>query len=157
VIILIHSREIINAAKSGLTVGADRRAADRERLALHLRNLGRTFPNLRRVVLYVWHNLYWDVIDQIDHKLLQPLADAVACLPWRQQQPVTIIVELPYNVFNQLRRAAPQQGIKLEECEGENNSTWLRYCTASLNKEEVALGGDRNSLSNCFYYIKDAQ
>jgi hypothetical protein len=87
-------------------VGADRRAVDRERLASYLRNLGGTFPNLRRLVLYVWQNFYWDAIDQVDRVLLRPLADAVACLPWLQQQPVTIIVELPYNVFNQLRSAA---------------------------------------------------
>lgn len=109
-----------------------RRAADRDRLATHLRRIGDVCPNLTSLVLSFTEALYFgsavkprDALDEIDQVLLRPLADAVACLP-RQKWPV--VVELPEKVFDAVRRAARDQLLGLQPpIDEQHDGVWLQY------------------------------
>lgn len=152
------------------------RTADREKVASHLRCIGEFCPNLRRLVLSFTEGLYRDgrvqprlVLDKIDHLLFRPIAEAVVGLPLPQKRPV--VVELPYNVFVDLRHAAYNRLMGLEPpVESQYGDLWLRYplpvkgeetipsdeqspCATSASN--VQYQDDRCGDRHSFYYIKE--
>jgi hypothetical protein len=75
---------------------------DMAQVVAHLRHVGDTFPNVRRLVLS-FGDFYQDhrvrpaqILAEIDRVLLRPIADSVARLASLEHR---VVVELPSNVF----------------------------------------------------------
>lgn len=154
-------------------------SSNRRQLASHLGHIDLAFPDLRRLVLTLEDGLYRDgrqrprqVLDEIDRVLLQPIARLVGKLS-RLEKPV--VVELPRNVFTDLKDRDSQQRLSLRESKGHHEGVWLRYPVLSASRDDghlemnaapqETLGGgpcDWSSHSSsgssddaCFYYIKE--
>ncbi|KAJ0335194.1 hypothetical protein COL922a_009607 [Colletotrichum nupharicola] len=129
------------------------RASDKERMRLlpDLADLAVPFPNLRSLVV-----TFPNILDnqrhadpdarlpEIDRLLLRPLALAFAHLAPQQEK--HIVVELPSNVFRDIRGIGHRKGLGLEQEQrgdewGDGRGLWLRY----------AIDG------SLYYYIKEGQ
>ncbi|KAJ5008841.1 hypothetical protein K4K57_009799 [Colletotrichum sp. SAR 10_99] len=129
------------------------RASDKERMRLlpDLASLAVPFPNLRSLVVtfpkILDNERHADPdarLPEIDRLLLRPLALAFAHLAPQQQKQT--VVELPSNVFRDIRGIGHRKGLGLEQEQrgdewGDGRGLWLRY----------AIDG------SLYYYIKEGQ
>ncbi|GKT96996.1 hypothetical protein CT0861_01762 [Colletotrichum tofieldiae] len=123
------------------------RRSDKERMRLvpDFAGLLVPFPNLRSLVISFSEHLYNDAsarpaarLPEIDRLLLRPLALALAPIAPRQEKHV--VVELPSNVFRDLRGLGLEEEQRGDEW-GHGKGSWLRYAI------------DESS----YYYIKQGQ
>jgi hypothetical protein len=141
---------------------------DMAQVVAHLRHVGDTFPNVRRLVLS-FGDFYQDhrvrpaqILAEIDRVLLRPIADSVARLASLEHR---VVVELPSNVFRVISGdkhelcGAPGLALETEEREGqwgEGKGVWVRYplsgCSAAGHPAKVVGVEDDQGL---FYYIKE--
>lgn len=133
-----------------------RRAADRQKMTSHLSRIGDACPNLHSLVLTFTDALYldWSVqprlaLEEINSLLLRPIAEAVMRLPRPQKRPV--VVELPYNVFVDIRSAARQGEIALEApTEDGRYPVWLRCLLSPKGDEAIPIGEQSSSAGFAF-------
>lgn len=97
----------------------------------HLDGLKNLFPNLRSLVISFSDSLYNDRgfrptarLPEIDRLLLQPLALAVA--PYTPQLEKPVVVELPSNVFLDLKGLGLKEEHRGDEW-ADGRGTWLQY------------------------------
>ncbi|KAF0321202.1 RES domain-containing protein [Colletotrichum asianum] len=129
------------------------RASDKDRMRLlpDLAGLVVSFPNLRSLIVtfpkILDNERHADPgarLPDVDRLLLRPLALAFAHLAPQQEK--HIVVELPSNVFRDIRGIGHRKGLGLEQEQrgdewGDGRGLWLRY----------AIDG------SLYYYIKEGQ
>ncbi|WYZ42086.1 hypothetical protein EsH8_V_000981 [Colletotrichum jinshuiense] len=118
---------------------------DRMRLVPNLASLLVAFPNLRSLVISFSGQLYNDPLvrpasrlPEIDRLLLRPFAAALA--PLAPQLEKQVVVELPSNVFRDLKGLGLEEERRGDEW-GDGKGSWLRYAI-----------GDSD-----YYYIKEGE
>jgi hypothetical protein len=142
---------------------------DMAQAVAHLRHVGDTFPNVRRLVLS-FGDFYQDhrvrpaqILAEIDRVLLRPIADSVARLASLEHR---VVVELPSNVFRVIsgdkHELCGAPGLPLETEErgggwGEGKCVWVRYplsgCPSAAGHPAKVAGVEDDQ--GLFYYIKE--